>query len=135
MRGQQPLNLEVTRLRGVADDARVTGQLLTKLHQLPPSVSNAVLIAAERDDLGAVDLAAIVRRIRARADAKDDAFFTGRGLDNAKRFYQRFLRLGGVFVFSEAASGDSRAALWTNPSAGIPLPARPGRAILNLLRG
>lgn len=135
MRGRFPFNLEVTRLRVAADGAHVAGQLLTKLHQLPPSVANAVLVATELDSAEVVDLPAIVRQIRARADAKDEAFLASRGFGSSRGFYQRFLRLGGAFVFSESAPGASRATLWTNPSARIALPARAARASLDLLRG
>ena len=135
MRGQSPFNLEVTRLRSAADGAHVLGQLLTKLHQLPPSVASAVLVAADLDSAQVVDLPTIVRQVRARADAKDEAFFTSRGFGSARHFYQRFLRLGGAFVFSESAPSASRATLWTNPSARIALPARAARASLDLLRG
>lgn len=134
MRGQAPFNLEVTRLRAAADDERIADHLLTKLRQLPPSVANAVLVSVGRDRAEAVDLAAMMRRIRARADAKDEPFFTGRGFGGTKGFYQRFLRLGAAFLFSEAALGVSRAALWTNPSAGIALPERATRVSLELLR-
>lgn len=135
MGGQAPFNLEVTRLRTAADDAHVAAQLLTKLHQLPPSVPNAVLVALELDSVEAVDLPGIVRQIRARADAQDEAFFVSRGFGTPRGFYQRFLRLGGAFLFSEAASGHARAAMWMNPSARIRLPERAARASLDLLRG
>lgn len=135
MRGQAPFNLEVTRLRAVADDTHVAAQLLTKLHQLPPSVANAVLVGVELDSVAEADLPGIVRQVRARADAQDEAFFARRGFGTSRGFYQRFLRLGGAFVFSELAAGDARAALWLNPSARIGLPTRAARAALDLLRG
>jgi hypothetical protein len=132
--GQHPFNLEVTRLRAVPDPAHLVGQLLTKLRQLPSGMPNAVLIAVDLASLEGVDLAGLVREVRSRADAKDEAFFASRGFAGSRDFYQRFLRLGGAFLLAEAAPGGERAALWANPSARIALPARPARACLERLR-
>jgi hypothetical protein len=133
-RGERSFNLEVTRLRrppGVGSAGRV---LLAKLRQLPPSAPNALLVAVDGDRADALDVAAAVHELRARADAKDDAFFAGHALGDARGFYQRFLRLGAVLVWCEAAAGDARAGLWTNPSARIAVPERATRACLTGLR-
>ena len=134
MRGQRPFNLEVTRLRGAAEPGHLAGQLLTKLRQLPPSLPNAVLVAAELSSTDTVDLAGPVRGVRAQADARDEAFFIGRGFEGSRDFYQRFLRLGGAFVLGEGAPEGTRATLWVNPSARIALPPRAARACLEQLR-
>jgi len=133
-RSVRSFNLEVTRLRHAP---RVTGEaspLLAKLRQLPPSVPNAVLFAIEGDAASALDVDALVRSLRARADAKDDAFFATRGLHDRKDFYERFLRLGGVVVWCERAIGDERAALWINRSSRIALPERATQAAVQCLR-
>lgn len=127
-------NLEVTRLRGAMGATAIGAAIGAKLHQLPPSVPNAVLVATNGTGADADEVAAAVRALRARADARDDAFFSTRGLDGSRGFYQRFLRLGGVFVWSEAADGDARAAAWMNPSARISLPEPAVRACLTGLR-
>jgi hypothetical protein len=132
-RGERPFNLEVTRLRR-GPEAGFEGSLLTKLRQLPPSAPNAVLVAIEGDSAQAFDVAGAVRALRALADAKDEAFFVHRGLDGTRGFYERFLRLGAVLVWCEGATGDARAALWTNRSARIALPARAARACVLCLR-
>ena len=132
-RGARSFNLEVTRLRRLPTPGSAGSSLLTKLRQLPPSASNAVLLAI--DDAGAaLDIDATVRALRARADAKDEPFFAKRGLESSRGFYDRFLRLGGVFVWCEAAAGDARASLWVNRSARIALPDRASRATLDCLR-
>jgi hypothetical protein len=123
-RGARSFNLEVTRLRHRPTDAGGTGSLLTKLRQLPPSAPNAVLISIEGDTAAALDIEAIVRALRSRADMKDEAFFAARRLDGSRGFYERFLRLGGVLVWCEAAIGDGRSSLWINRSARIALPTR-----------
>jgi hypothetical protein len=135
-RGSGTFNLEVTRLRRVpgATATAYGAPLLAKLRQLPPSVPNAVLVAIEGDTADAFDVAAATHSLRSRADAKDEAFFTRRGFEGTHGFYERYLRLGAVFVWCEDAVGDARAAPWTNRSARIALPERAVRACLGCLR-
>lgn len=128
-RGKRAFNLEVTRPRGAVD-----GPLLAKLRQLPPSAPNVVVLALDGGSADEFDVAAVTRALRARADRKDDAWFSGRGFDGTRGFYHRYLRLGAVLVWSESADADARAALWTNPSARIALPERVARACLESLR-
>lgn len=120
------MNLEVTRPRTTA----LVGPLLTKLHQLPPSRPNAVVFALDHE-LASADVAAAVRELRARADARDDAFFAERGFDGSRAFYQRYLRLGGAIAWSE----ETGAAAWINHSARIPLPDPATRAVVTCLGG
>ena len=134
-RGERIFNIEVTRLRRAPDAAGFGRAILAKLRQLPPGAPNAVLVAIDGATAEAADVAAASQALRARADEKDEAFFTARGFDGTKGFYDRYLRLGAVFVWSEAASGDDRAAAWINRSARIPLPDRAARACLACLRG
>jgi hypothetical protein len=133
-RAGRPFNLEVTRLRRVPDAAGTGLALLAKLRQLPPSAPNAILLAIDSSTAEAVDVAGAIRALRSRADAKDEPFFAGRGFDGTRGFYDRFLRLGAVFVMCERASGDARAALWANPSARIALPSAAALASLRCLR-
>jgi hypothetical protein len=133
-RGGRPFNLEVTRPHRpmTADDPR---PILAKLHQLPTGSANVLLIAVAGTDAGTLDTATAVKTVRARADARDDAFFAARGLETAKRFYERFLRLGAVIVFAESATGDRRTRAWINGSARIAVPERALRATVAALRG
>ena len=133
MRGERPFNLEVTRLRHVPDEAAIAWAVLAKLRQLPPSVANALLLAVD-GGADTIDVDAVARAIRARADRKDEEFFTARGFVGTRGFYDRYLRLGAVIVWSEAAAGDARASLWVNRSARIPIAERAGRAALVALR-
>ena len=133
-RGARSFNLEVTRRRGTPDPTGSGAPLLAKLRQLPPSLPNAVLIAIDGSTAEALDVATATRTVRSRADARDEAFFTDRGFKGARGFYERYLRLGAVFVWAEGATGDSRATLWTNPSARIAVPERAAHASLVCLR-
>ena len=124
----------MTRLRGAPSAARFGGPILAKLHQLPPSTPNAVLVAIDGAGADALDVAATARALRARADAKDEAFFARRGFAGTRDFYERFLRLGAVLVWCDEAAGEARAAMWSNRSARIPLPERAARSCLLALR-
>ena len=118
------LNLEVTRPRTTS----LAGPILTKLHQLPPSRPNAVVLALA-DDPAAPDVGETVRELRVRADGKEDAFFASRGFDGARAFHQRLLRLGGVIAWREGAG----AEVWLNKSARIALPEAATRAVVACL--
>jgi hypothetical protein len=133
-RGARSFNLEVTRPRLAPDSAGLAGPLLAKVRQLPPSVPNAVLVAIEGVRSERADVAAATRALRDRAGARDEAFFATRGFKGTREFNERYLRLGGVLVWSEAATGDARAALWSNRSARIALPERAVRACILALR-
>jgi hypothetical protein len=143
-RGERSFNLEVTRQRRAPDAGGYAGLLAGKLRQLPPGAPNAILIvvdgvaaagpAAAPADPAVAAVDGAVRALRNRADRKDEQFFADRGFDGARGFYDRFLRLGGVIVFTEAAFGDGRASLWVNRSARIALPARAVRACVLALQ-
>ncbi len=135
VRGERSFNLEVTRLHRPPAEAIDGGPLLAKLRQLPPGAPNAILIAIEGDNADALDVAAAIRRLRARADAKDDAFFVRRGFKGTRDFNLRYRRLGAVVVWCEAAAGNQRAATWISRSARIPVPERAIAACLSRLRG
>ena len=133
-RGERTFNIEVTRLRRPPDAHGLGRAILVKLRQLPPSSPNALLVAIDGPTADAQGVAEASQALRARADAKDEAFFVARGFDGTKGFYDRYLRLGAVFVWSEGASANDRAATWINRSARIPLPDRAVRACLACLR-
>jgi hypothetical protein len=132
-RAARSFDLEITRRRGVPAPSAIAAILLAKLRQLPPSVPNALLIAIDADSAQGVDVAAIAHEIRARADAKDEPFFAARGFDGTRGFYERYLRLGAVFIWAEGAAPDARATLWANASARIAMPDRAARAALACL--
>mgnify|MGYP000353694313 FL=1 len=133
-RGAPAFDLEVTRLRGDPAAATHGGPLLAKLRQLPPSVANVLLIAIEGGRADALDVRPAIRRLRALADAKDEAFFQRRGFEGTRDFYHRFLRLGAVLAWSEDAPND-RVDAWENRSARIPVPGSALAACLAALRG
>jgi hypothetical protein len=128
-RRAQAFSLEVTRPRKT-DAGR---PILAKLRQLPTGGANALLLAVPAS--AGWDVGAAVRTIRARADDKEEEFFTRRGFAGTRDFYDRFLRLGAVITWSEPAVEPGRADAWVNGSARIPVPERPLRACLAALGG
>jgi hypothetical protein len=132
--GAAPFNVEVTRLRRVPDPMAIGTVVLAKLHQLPPSVANALVIAVDGNDASAVDAGGAVRNLRTRADRKDEAFFATHGFEGTKAFYERFLRLAAVLIWVDAADGDARVGPWVNRSARIAIPERALRACVSALR-
>jgi len=127
-RGTQRFNREVTRVRRVPDTSGLGRVLLAKLRQLPPSAPNVVVVAIEGDTAAAVDVAAATNALRHRADRKDEAFFVDRGYEGTRGFYERYLRLSAVLVWSAGAAAGDRAAWWSNRSARIALPEPAARA-------
>ncbi len=128
------LNLEVTRLQRPPEPETIGRVLMAKLRQLPPSAPNVLLLATGTSGADALAIDAAAKALRARADAKDEAFFARHKLAGARGFYDRFLRLGAVLVWAESASADHRAELWVNPSARIEPSPRALRAIQACLR-
>ena len=124
-----PSTSEVRGYAGHRTCTRSSGRSSPSSANLHPA-SRTRFIAIEGSGAAGQDLVAATQALRARADGKDEAFFAARGFDGTKGFYDRYLRLGAVFVWSEAESGDDRAATWINKSARIPLPDRAVRACL-----
>ncbi|MFL5712628.1 MAG: hypothetical protein ACJ77W_12205 [Chloroflexota bacterium] len=132
-RSTRTFDVEVTRLRRVPDAVGTGNAVMAKLRQLTPSTPNVLLLSIDADTAAGVDVRAATRALRARADAKDEPFFTGRGFDGSRGFYDRFLRLSAVLVWCERATGEARASLWGNRSARIALPDQVARACLACL--
>ncbi|MFL5678637.1 MAG: hypothetical protein ACJ77X_13510 [Chloroflexota bacterium] len=132
-RSTRTFDVEVTRLRRVPDAVGTGNAVMAKLRQLTPSTPNVLLLSIDADTAAGVDVGAAARALRARADAKDEAFFTARGFDGSRGFYDRFLRLSAVLIWCERATGEARASLWGNRSARIALPDQVARACLACL--
>jgi hypothetical protein len=135
-RTNQRFNLEVTRLRALADsnDAgaeRLGNVIAGKLRQLPGEMPNALLIAARGLPITEDSLTAAVRLLKTHTDTRDDAFFVRRGFKDARDFYAQYLHLGGIFVLDEASS-PAAVAFLANREARQPLPKE---ALTALLQG
>jgi hypothetical protein len=120
-------NLEVTRLRTAPDAAGIGRVVLAKLRQLPTSSANVLLVAVgssvPHDLLGAA-----AQELRSRADASDPVLLERGRFEDRRHFYERYLRLGAVIAWADAA-----ATAWINPSARIGVPGRALDAVLSTL--
>ena len=131
-RANQRFNLEVTRLRAIADTdagsaqpgssvARLANVVAGKLRQLPGDVANALAIVTRGLAVDEETLVGATRLLKQHNDRNDDAFFARRGLKTARDFYAQYLRLGGVFVLDEATTPPG-AIFSANREARHPLP-------------
>jgi len=132
--GARVTTLEVTRLRRPAALVEPGVPWLAKLRQLPPAVPNMLVIGIDGPSASALDVATSVRLVRARADARDEAFLAPRGFTDGRAFYDRFLRLGAVIVLADEGVESERASEWVNASARIAVPPAVLRACIAGLR-
>lgn len=117
-------NVEVKRIRGQAQAGKWADVLCDKLGQLPPSVSNVLVISSEPVAHAALfDVAAAMAHLRATAERKDEAFFTRRGMDGSRAYLRQLFRLSAVVLRGGvgAADGTAPVTLWLNPQARHPL--------------
>lgn len=130
-----PFNVEVKRFRGQAQPGRWADVLCDKLGQLPPSVSNALVIYVASTGQGApFDVGAAMAQLRAAAERKDDALFTRRGPNGSRDYLRQLPKLSVVVVRGEAAAGGvAPLASWSNPQARHPLAPDPRGALLRSL--
>ncbi len=126
-KGHLVFHVEVRRIRALNGAPISAGKFADvfceKLHQMPSSAVNVLLLGLDTNHAPDVDCASIVKRLVLRAEAKQEAFFTERGYRDAREFLRALQRLGGVLQrtnWSDAAT--SSAALWLNPLARHPLP-------------
>jgi hypothetical protein len=143
-RANQRFNLEVTRVRAVADAdmataepgssvARLANVVAGKLRQLPGDAANALLIATRGLAVDEESLAAATRLLKMHNDRNDDAFFARRGLKTARDFYSQYLRLGGVVVLDEAPTPPG-AIFYANREARRALPPEAVAALMVCLK-
>ncbi|HYO50693.1 MAG TPA: hypothetical protein VEW94_12655 [Chloroflexia bacterium] len=136
-------DVEVTRLRGSQagsslEPGKLAHAVCAKLVQLPPSMINILVLAADdaphtgddpSTDAGEA-LASGLRRaltlLQERVERKDDEFFTRRGFRGTRDFIRHYSRLSAIRL----TAPDAPACLWLHPQARHPLPPD----LANLLR-
>jgi hypothetical protein len=128
-------DVEVTRLRaGQAGAAREPGKLANtlcvKVVQLPPSIINILVLAADVAPYSGDELVSGLRSavtlLQERAERKDDEFFTRRGFLGARDFLRHYSRLSAIRL----TTPDAPPVLWLQPQARHSLPPD----LANLLR-
>ena len=116
-------DVEVTRLRGgqageAPGPSKLANTLCAKLQQLPPSMINILVMAADDASYGEDDLTGGLRLLQERAERKDDEFFTRRGFLGARDFVRHYGRLSAIRLVAAGAS----PVLRLQPHARHPLP-------------
>jgi hypothetical protein len=128
-RGNLQFNLEITRLRGTDEDdrsaerlaLRLASVIMGKLHQLAPTMPNALVVVVDGLSGDEPTLVEANRVLRTRVETRDTAFFARRGLRDQRDFVRLYRRLSGVFLLDEAAAA-TRATFWANSEVQRPLP-------------
>jgi hypothetical protein len=116
-------DVEVTRLRraqaGAAPEpGKLINTLCVKLKQLPPSMINILVLAADDAPYSEDDLTTGLRLLQERAERKDDEFFTRRGFLGARDFLKHYSRLSAIRLIAP----DAPPVLRLLPQARHPLP-------------
>lgn len=129
-------DVEVTRLHGsqpgsMPEPGKLANTLCAKLHQLPPSMINILVLAADDipysgDDPSLVSPGQALERglpgaltlLQERVERKDDEFFTRRGFLGARDFLRHYNRLSAIRLSTTGAP----PILRLQPQARHPLP-------------
>ena len=128
-------DVEVTRLRGsqvgvAPEPGKLANTLCVKLKQLPPSMINVLVLAADDAPYSEEDpstasaqalengLRSAVTLLQERAERKDDEFFTRRGFLGARDFFKHYSRLSAIRL----TTPDAPPVLQLQPQARHPLP-------------
>jgi hypothetical protein len=130
-RTHTPFNVEVKRLRAssishaaeLPEHSRIAGTTCQKIGQLPAGMINLLAISSDGERYHAADVAAAMTGLRARAERKDDAFFTRRGFLGASDFLKQYQRLSAILLSIPPSNGTGPAVvLWLNTIARHRLP-------------
>lgn len=120
--------VEVTRLRaalaGVPFEDRFTDMLCSKLGQLLPQHSNALVIGIETVPVTQEDLRFIMIRMQQRAEANDPVVVQRYGFRDRADFFQHYQRLSLLLLRGFPLQAGELVVLWNNPQGKYPLPAR-----------
>jgi len=120
-------DVEVTRVRGgqaggALEPGKLANALCAKLAQLPPSMVNILVLAADDapsgEDALERGLGGAVALLQERAERKDDDFFIRRGFLGARDFLKHYSRLSAIRL----TAPDAPPVLRLQPQARHPLP-------------
>jgi hypothetical protein len=125
-----PFNVEVKRLRvstldrttELPEHSRIAGTVCQKIGQLPAGMINLLAISSDSEPYHGADIAAAMTGLRARAERKDDPFFTRRGFLGASDFLKQYQRLSAVLFHTHLAANKPAEMLWLNTIARQRLP-------------
>lgn len=122
------LMLEVTRLR---DLERLGEVVAGKLRQLAPGFPNLLLVWLAEGPSSEPDPAAVMQRLKQRAESGDQLLFDRARLDSRTDFFNALGRLSELIVSPLDPAAPLKA--WSNSGAKRPLPARVRAALRQAL--
>jgi hypothetical protein len=109
---------------------RFTDMLCGKLGQLQPGRINLLLIGVDAQAVSRLDLTPIMLRIRQRAEAGDPNVIGKHGFRDRAEFFSRYQRLSALLVRGIPLQAGEAVAVWANPQAKFPLPAKVRTALI-----
>jgi hypothetical protein len=112
-----PFNVEVKRVRASVHFGRWADALCGKLAQMPPSVANVIVIAADTSAPADFAPELAMASLRDHAERGDNAFFAQHGLADAKAFLRDVQRVSATSLWLAWDTSIPRRSLWLNPHA------------------
>jgi hypothetical protein len=103
---------------------RLTAAICSKLGQLLPQRSNALLIGVDALRLTSGDLRTIMLRIQQRAERNDAMFLQRHRFGTRADFFQHYQRLSEILVRGVPLQAGEPMVAWVNPQAKQPLPSK-----------
>ena len=119
--------LEVTRVQADPKktvDARLVDTISSKLGQLLPQHSNALLVGVEATDLTSSDIRTAMLSVQQRAERNDSTFLQRYGFRDRSDFFRHYQRLSEILIRGPHFEGTKSIVTWINPQAKHPLPSK-----------
>ena len=132
-------NVEVTRLRRSVrkhdesgsppfdpqyEGRRMADRVGSKLSQMLPGMMNLLVIMADHQRIGELDVDNVMNQLKQRAEQKDPHLFRRHSFRSAADFFKYYQRLSGILL-RNPSNGETgiNSILWLNNQAKHPLPA------------
>ena len=118
---------EVTRLRPQTTalrNERFTSMLHDKLGQLQPQHGNLILVGIETQQPTADELRNLALQAKQQIDRGDAEFVQRYGFTSRSALVKQYQRLSAVLIREIPLQAHEPVAIWVNPEAKYPLPAK-----------
>ena len=119
--------LEVTRVQADPKStvqARLADTISSKLGQLLPQHSNALLVGVEAMDVTSSEIRAALFSAQQRAERNDPTFLQRYGLRDRSDFFRHYQRLSEILIRGPHFEATKSIVTWINPQAKHPLPSK-----------
>lgn len=132
-------NVEVTRLRRSIRESnenepprfdpqyegrRLADNVSSKLSQMLPSMMNLLVIMADHQRIGELDMGQVMNQLKQRAEQKDPQLFRRHRFRSTADFFKYYQRLSAVLLRNPGNDATGKSSLlWLNNQTKHPLPA------------